>query len=240
MTLIPDREHAAIRERLGTLAQPVRLLVFTEEADCQFCPQTAALVHELAALHPRLQAEVIDVAGDPLRAAHYGIDKTPAIAVLTGDGVDGVPDTRRTPHDADAGFSDTGMRFYGVPAGYEFSTLLEAVVVAADPAKSSAALAPATRQWLAGLDAPVHLQVFVTPTCPYCPRAVHLAHRLALASPLVRADMVEASEFPDLADRYQVMGVPRTVINETGAVEGAVPEAYLLAHLQEAMQPVPA
>lgn len=84
------------------------------------------------------------------------------------------------------------------------------------------------------LQRPLHLQVFVTPTCPYCPRVALLAHRLAQASPRIRADMVEVLEFPDLAERYRVHGVPRTVINEVVAIEGAVPEAVLVARLQEA------
>jgi alkyl hydroperoxide reductase subunit AhpF len=89
-------------------------------------------------------------------------------------------------------------------------------------------LSGATRKVLDDLAGPVHIQVFVTPTCPYCPGAVHLAHQMAFQSPLVRADMVEAVEFPDLAQKYGVMGVPRTVINDQVHVEGAVPEATLL------------
>jgi len=75
----------------------------------------------------------------------------------------------------------------------------------------------------------------VTPTCPYCPQAVSLAHQVAIASPHVRADMVEAVEFPELAIRYQVMGVPRTVINERVHIEGAAPEPMVLGKLREAL-----
>jgi predicted DsbA family dithiol-disulfide isomerase len=60
---------------------------------------------------------------------------------------------------------------------------------------------------------------------------VVLAHRLALESPWIRADMVEATEFPHLANKYQVYGVPRTVINETIHIEGAVPESILMGEL---------
>ncbi len=55
-----------------------------------------------------------------------------------------------------------------------------------------------------------------------------LAHQLAVESDLVRADMVEVIEFPHLATKYQVMGVPRTVINETIQIEGAMPEPMLM------------
>jgi alkyl hydroperoxide reductase subunit AhpF len=91
------------------------------------------------------------------------------------------------------------------------------------------------KSYLAALDKPLHLQVFVTPTCPYCPPAVYLAHQLAFESDLVRADMVEAIEFPHLSYKYQVQGVPRTVINESTYLEGAAPEGMLLAKIKTAI-----
>jgi predicted DsbA family dithiol-disulfide isomerase len=64
---------------------------------------------------------------------------------------------------------------------------------------------------------------------------VVLAHRLAMESDWIRADMVEATEFPHLANKYQVYGVPRTVINETIHVEGAVPEPMFVKELMKVM-----
>jgi glutaredoxin len=79
--------------------------------------------------------------------------------------------------------------------------------------------------------------VFVTPTCPYCPQAVVLAHRMALESPMVQAEMVEAMEFPELSDRYGVSGVPHTTINAgAGNVIGAAPENHLLQEIQRALK----
>jgi glutaredoxin-like protein len=133
-----------------------------------------------------------------------GIDKIPALAVLGGSG------------------KDYGIRFFGIPAGYEFASLLEALEMVA---KGDSELAPATREKLKELRAPVNLQVFVTPTCPYCPRAVLTAFRFAMESGNVRASMVEATEFPQLANKYQVSGVPHTVIGDSPqAMIGAYPE----------------
>jgi len=89
-------------------------------------------------------------------------------------------------------------------------------------------LSPETRKTVGGLTKPVKIQVFVTPTCPYCARAVMLAHQLAVESDLITSDMVEVSEFPHLGTKYEVMGVPRTVIDETIHIEGAVPEPMLM------------
>jgi len=91
-----------------------------------------------------------------------------------------------------------------------------------------------TRQALKDLDKDVRIQVFVTPTCPYCTSVVRLAHQFAMESPRIRGEMVEATEFPHLAQKYHVFGVPKAVINETVFVEGAVPETVFLEHVLQA------
>ena len=78
--------------------------------------------------------------------------------------------------------------------------------------------------------------LFVSITCPYCPQAVRLAHKFAIESDLIRADMVEAIEFPHLSNKYHVHGVPRTVINETVHQEGAAPEPMMLEKVLEAVK----
>jgi glutaredoxin len=89
---------------------------------------------------------------------------------------------------------------------------------------------------LQGLTKPVNLLVFVTPTCPYCPQAVILAHQMALESPMIEAEMVEATEFPDLSMRFNVSGVPQTTINDgAGTVVGAVPPGNLMAEILRAV-----
>ena len=215
MSPFSEQDVKAIREHLATsLQRPVKLALFISDQNCTYCDLTRELLQGLSALHDRLSLMVYDLQIDADRAAALGVDKAPGIAVL-----DGAED------------QDYGIRFYGIPSGYEFASLLEAIrMVGSDHVE----LQTATRQFLEGLTAPLHLQVFVTPSCPYCPRAVMLAHRLAYASSHVTADAVEVTEFPELGDRYHVMGVPRTVIDEAVHVEGAVPEGMLLAKLSAA------
>ncbi len=63
-----------------------------------------------------------------------------------------------------------------------------------------------------------------------------LAHRMAVESPLVDAEMVEAMEFPELSDRFNVGGVPQTTINAgDGTLVGAAPEEYLVAEITKAL-----
>ena len=211
-----DDIQQQLRDTFAALDAPVKLVVFTQgeggALECGMCADTRQLAEEVAALSPLLSVEVRDFVKDAEVAEQYGIDKIPAMAIVRGGDEP----------------QDYGIRLYGIPSGYEFATLVEDIrmVSAGDPGLNAQTLAE-----LGKLAAPVKIQVFVTPTCPYCPRAVILAHALAMASEHVTAAMVEATEFPQLANRYQVYGVPRTVINDVIHVEGAVPESALISKL---------
>jgi glutaredoxin len=101
-------------------------------------------------------------------------------------------------------------------------SLIEAVILAGT---NDSGLSPESRALVsAHVTTPMDIQVFVTPTCPHCPRAVTLAHRLAVESPFIKASCVEATEFMDLARKFHVTGVPKTVVNESIEILGALPE----------------
>ncbi len=211
-----DAEHLR-KEFEEELVNPVKLLMFTQAFECQFCAETRQIVEEVSALSDQVTHEVFDFVDDKEVAEKYNIDKIPAIVVLRSeDGAD----------------RDYGIRFYGIPSGYEFTSVIEGIM---DVSKGESGLQSASKEAVAQLDQPVHFQVFVTPTCPYCPQAVVLAHKFAIESDLIRADMVEAIEFPHLANKYSVFGVPRTVINDKVHQEGAAPEPLMLAKLLEAV-----
>ncbi|HVB38110.1 MAG TPA: thioredoxin family protein [Vicinamibacterales bacterium] len=216
MALLNAQAEKQVRAAFAELTAPVTLVLFTQgqggALECEYCSETRELAEELAALSDKITLEVRDFVGDADEVRKYGIDKIPALVVMRGG----------------AEPKDYGIRLYGIPAGYEFATLLEDVRMVS---RGEAALRPETLEALGRLTGPVRVQVFVTPTCPYCPRAVLLAHKLAMASDLITGDMVEATEFPHLAQRYHVQGVPRTVINEVIHIEGAVPEQQLIMDL---------
>lgn len=222
MSLISEKDAQHLRQEFeNELDSPVKMIMFTQTVECQFCAETHKIVEELAALSDKIEAEVYNFVTDKEVAERYGIDKIPAIAIVRDD--NGVE-------------VDYGIRFYGIPSGYEFTSIVEDLL---DVSKGESGLQPRTKEAVAAIDEPVHFQVFVTPTCPYCPQAVRLAHRFAMESDLIRADMVEAIEFPHLANKYGVYGVPRTVINENTHQEGAAPEPMMLAKLLEALGEAP-
>jgi glutaredoxin-like protein len=218
VSLLSNEIAEQVKQALADLAGPVRLVMFTDgleqsaEFECEYCPETRQLVEEVAELSDQLTAEVYNFVTDAEKAGELGVDKIPAIAVI--------------------GAEDYGVRFYGIPSGYEFASLMSAIRTVA---AGAAELSEETLAALADVSEAVHIQVFVTPTCPYCAGSVVLAHGLAVASPMVHADMVEATEFPHLATKYQVMGVPRTVINDKVHIEGAAPEPMVLGKLLEAL-----
>lgn len=218
MALLNDKVQQQVREALADMTGAVKVILFTQgqtdlALECEMCAETRQIVEEVAALSDKITVDVRDFVADADLAEQLGIDKIPALAILRAEG-------ERT--------VDYGIRLYGIPSGYEFSTLIEDLLMVS---RGEHGLNDATVKELERLLEPVHIQVYVTPTCPYCPRAVVLAHRLAMASPLITADMVESMEFPQLANKYQVYGVPRTVINDVVHIEGAVPEAHLVQGL---------
>jgi len=215
MPLMDPETQQQVREILAAVKLPVTLKMFTQDFECGYCGETRQIAEEVAELSDLVRLEVHDFVADGKLGKSLGVDKIPAIVVL-GDGG-----------------HDYGIRFFGIPSGYEFTSLLEAIVLVGT---GDVELHNSTRRFLDALHAPLHLQVFVTPTCPYCPRAVVLAHQLAYASDKVTADMVEVSEFPHLGQKYNVMGVPRTVINEHVYLEGAAPEQMLLEKLKAAVR----
>jgi glutaredoxin-like protein len=215
MSLIPREEKEHIKEIFDSkLADPVTLLVFTTEGKgCEYCKETLQLVNELSSISDKIGVEVYNLEKDVDKAKEFRIDKVPAIALM--------------------GQKPYNVRFFGIPAGYEFSAFIDDII---DISRGTSRLSPASKSKLRAITKPVHIQVFVTPTCPYCPRAVRLAHQFAMENDRIIGDMVEAMEFPELANKYGVMSVPHIVINEDYEFVGAYPEPQFLQQILNALQ----
>ena len=217
--LLDDQIVEQVRDVFSQMQNDVALIHFTtERSDCMYCPETKQLLEEIAPLSDKLHLEVYDIEKDADKAKEFGVDKTPATIVAAYD------------HGVVTNF---GIRYFGIPSGHEFSSIIQDIMTVSE---RDSGLKPATREFLKSLTEPVHLQVFVTPTCPYCPRAVVLTHRMALESDKVTADMIEAMEFNELSNEYGVSGVPHTDINHhKGTVVGAVPEEHFVAEIRRAL-----
>ena len=216
--LLNDDIKKQVRDVFVQLKNPVQVLFFGDKENCQYCDDTLTLVQEVVELSEKLSLVVYDIHEDAAAASQYRVDKTPGL-VLTGLEGEQV--------------LDFGIRYAGIPSGHEFSSLVHDLVLVSG---RDSGLSSKTREFLKKLEKPVHLQVFVTPTCPYCPQAVVLAHQMALESHMVEAEMIEATEFPELSNLFKVSGVPQTTINAgAGTAVGALPEDNLVAEIMRAL-----
>jgi glutaredoxin-like protein len=213
MSLLKEDQQKKLKEKFKELSGNVKLVVFTQEMECRYCEETRQLMEDLAGLSDKISVEVYDFVSDTDKVGKYKIDKIPA-TVIEGE-------------------KDYGIRFYGIPAGYEFVSLTNTIMAVS---KGESGLSEETKAALKKLKDPVHLQVFITLTCPYCPGAVEMAHRLSEESDLVTSDMVESAEFPHLTQKYNVSSVPKVIINEEIQFEGALPEKEFVENVMKVLE----
>ncbi len=218
--VLNDQIIKQINEVFEGMQEPVQVLFFGSKDSCDYCNEAKQLLEEVAALNDKLDLSVYDVQENADVAKQFNVTNAPGIVIAAKDNEE---------------VKNLGIQFSGIPSGHEFSTLINDILIVS---KRESGLDDKTREFLKGLTQPLHLQVFVTPTCPYCPRAVLLAHQMAMENPqMIIAEGVEATEFPDLANQFNVRGVPQTVINAgKGMVVGAVPEQNLVAEIIRALQ----
>jgi alkyl hydroperoxide reductase subunit AhpF len=142
MPILNPRDEEAVRTEFQRMQGAVKLVVFSQELVAgDLCRQNEQLVREVAALDDRISVEVLNPVIDRDRAAGYGVDQVPAIVV--------------------EGARDYGIRFFGIPSGYEFSNLIDSIIVASS---GEPALSQSTLDSLATLAGDVHIKVFSTPT----------------------------------------------------------------------------
>jgi glutaredoxin-like protein len=141
MAILSDRDRREVERQLQDLTGPVKLVNFTQELACQYCRETELLLREVAELSDKISLEIYNFQLDKEKVAQYRVDKIPATVV--------------------EGVKDFGIRFYGIPLGYEFASFLAAIQTAS---KGSTDLTPETKTALTGITQPTHIQVFSTPT----------------------------------------------------------------------------
>jgi glutaredoxin-like protein len=207
MPLFDEKVGKQIAGILAGMRDPVNLAFFTQETECRSCADAHDFAAGISSLSEKIRLSVYDFEKDRATADAIGVDKIPAFALSDGAG------------------RDLRVKFYGVPGGYEINSFLTSLLEASGN-REQLPLPVASR--VAAVVRDVHIQVFVSLTCPYCPGAVSTAHRLAMENRKIRADMIDGGLFPHLVQKYRVSGVPRTVINESHDLAGAQPIEMLL------------
>ena len=195
-----DREYLIERFR-KELDDEVRLIVFYKSEDCRYCEETVEIAKEVASLSEKVKLEAYEFDSDDGIVKKLNVTLVPATLIVRND--------------------NYKIRWYGIPSGHEFATYIEDLI---SVSSNKPKISESSLREIKKIDKNTHIRVFVTPTCPYCPRMSFMAHQASLANDNISADVIEAIEFPELALRYKVMGVPKTVVNETYRAVGLLPE----------------
>ncbi len=199
-----------VKEMLQKMQDEVNIVYVDKESPLN--KQIKELVQELSELNDKLKLTTYN--HDDKEAKVLGLEDAPAI-VLLGKNIKG------------------RIVYYGIPSGYEFATLLDTIIRAST---NNPGLTAKSIEFLDGLKEKMKMSVFVTPTCPHCPTSASIAFRYAMYSDKVIGQVVEASEFPEWSQRFNVMGVPKIVINDKGSYVGGYPEDLAVDQIKQALQ----
>ncbi len=216
MAIIDEKTKEHLKKDFESkLQDEVRILFFKGEP-CQYCKEIREIINTLEEVsNGKIRVEEYDFANNKDIVAKYNVEMYPALVLVSNK------------------FPAGNVKFYGIPSGYEFISLVEDIFMLSTGQTS---LTDDTKDIIKGIKKPVKIQVFVTPTCPYCPRAVITAHQLAMENENIQAEMIEATEFSDLSMKHNVMAVPKVVINDGKIIfEGALPEPYFVQKVIEAI-----
>lgn len=211
MSLIGEEDKKYLREEFSKgLIRNVELLYFADKNDqSDYNLAMKTLLLELVELNEYLTLTVKDCS-DKEELETEGLELCPAIKVKS---------VRK-------GF----VNFYGMPAGYEFSSLVEDII---DMGSDKLVLPDDVIEEISEIDYPIDLKVFITAACPYCPKAVRTAHLFSMVNENIRGSMVDANGFPDLSMKFMVTSVPHIMVNDRSSFVGALPPREFLAKVKE-------
>ncbi len=214
--VLSDKDKEGVKKILEPVTREVKILFFKDDSPrCQYCDVIEELLADIHSVNENVVYEVLDANGD--EGKRYGIDGGPVLLFE----------------------EKPNIRYRGIPSGHEFPAFLDDIV---SIAKGAVELNANAAKKIAKIQEPLHLLIFVTPTCPYCPLAVRAAHHFAFVNDKILAEMVEAIEWSALADQYRVSAVPKIVVldPESGKEllewEGAVPEDAFADYLLHALE----
>ena len=212
MSLIREEDKEEIKKMFeNELKDPVKIIYFSGKNDA-YGKQIEEILGEVSKLSDKIIYEKKDFESSKDEAEKLGITTTPCISI-----------------GSDKGYK---IKYCGIPSGYEFSSFIEDIKHVSTGTNH---VSDEAKEKLKSISKPVKIMVFVTPTCPYCPRAVSMAHQFAMENNNIDASMIEAIEYRELSEKYNVMAVPKIVINDKVEFEGAVPEKIFLDNLMKAV-----
>ncbi len=208
--ILDEGTKQQVKEILSKMKEDVNIVYV--DKDSPLNAQIKELLSELVGLNEHLK--LTQYTQDDKEAKVLGLEDAPAV-LLMNKNIKGK------------------IVYYGIPSGYEFANLLDTIVRASN---NDPGLTEKSKAFLDSLDSPIKMNVFVTPTCPHCPTSASIAFRYAMYSDKVTGQVIEASEFPEWSNKFKVMGVPKTVINDKGSYVGGYPEDMAVDQIKQALE----
>ncbi len=208
--MLSERDRQAVAKILEPMEKEVNVLFFRwESPNCMWCNEIEELLKEIQSVNPKFKVSVLGKE----EAKEYGVERAPTILF------------KERPN----------VMYLGAPVGREIVPFLEDAVAVS---KGGPDLPEDIRKGYEAIDIPLEIWVFVTPMCPYCPYMVKYAHHAAMVNDNIKGVMIEAQEYPDLADMYDVSGVPKNIIRDAEGRtllewEGAFPDEGIFVHYLE-------
>ncbi|MDD5022798.1 MAG: thioredoxin family protein [Candidatus ainarchaeum sp.] len=208
--MLDEKTQEVLKNKFGAMKDNVSLLFFNSDnpENCEYCKEINQLLEELSTIsNGKILYNKYNLASN--EAKNYSIKDAPAIVMF--------------------GSSKRNIHYYGIPAGYEFNAFIQTIL---DISKGEPDVSKELKDKVKAIDFPVHIKVFVSPSCPYCPGAMKVANDFALLNDKIIADVYEVTEFREIAMKYDVSGVPKTVINDIVELSGAYPPDIVLQKIQ--------
>jgi glutaredoxin-like protein len=207
------KDLKSLEHTLSKLQDDVTIVYFTDEVNCRHCRREHQLLEELVTLSHKLRLEAYNFTVDRSVADRYGIDKMPGLALV--------------------GKHNCGVRYYGMPSDFEFGMLLEDILRLSS---GESGLSFETKEKVKSLDVPLHLEVLTTSACHLSSGAVRVAHQMAMESEMITADLVNVEDFPEVAERYQVLAAPTVIVNGLYHFYGALREPEFVEQVMRGAQ----
>lgn len=215
MKLFNEDLQKQLVEVFNEMKSDITLVLFTKEGECYTCAETKGYMEEIAALSDKIHFVEKNADKDAAEAEKYQIEMVPSVVFLNGKG------------------EYEGVKFNGIPAGHEINSFVSAVLEVSGAGEE----APEDlKAWLENIKDPVNIKVFITLGCPHCPGAVQKAHKLALLSPAITGEMIEAQTFMEISDKFNVSSVPKIVINDQYEFVGNQPLEVFLKEIEKTQQ----
>ncbi len=212
MKLLNDQLREQLGEVFSNMKKDVTLAVFTQEGECNTCTETVGFMEEIESLNEKIHLKKYDLNKDADKAKEFEVSMVPSIVLL------------------DDQESYLGIKFNGIPAGHEINSFIPGIL---EVAGSGETLPESLLNELKAISKPVNIKVFVTLSCPHCAGAVQKAHKLALESPFINAEMIEAQTFGEISDKFNVSSVPKIVINDQYEFVGNQPLDVFLEEIRK-------